>query len=337
VPAMPWYDPPDGAAVDAATLGVKWQSLAVAEAYHFQLDEAADFDSPRADEVVSNPWWRTDEPLPAGTYYWRVSVIGLGGREGLWLAPVEIVARELGVAAAATRLTAERVLDVHRLQQRKDTKLLCLDGDHRFGVDDPWDEPHPTDTVKDHGSWNCCRASIAMINHYYGGNIHQDYLAYKELENWGDPFRYRYAEPGTPTPDWVGTLENDLGHAYGSGPGSTELAAWAWVGDPEASLDKHTGSKPDFDWIRQRIDQGRPMVKAAGAHAVVFAGYREDADGTQWVYVVDPAGPPLSDGHGTWLVYDTVSVATLTAPPANVTNPARDDPAMHVDSDGDGI
>jgi regulation of enolase protein 1 (concanavalin A-like superfamily) len=330
VPAMPWYDPPDGAVVDAATLGVSWQSLAVAEAYHFQLDETADFDSPRVDEVVSDPWWQTDEPLLAGTYYWRVSVIGHGGRQGPWLAPVEIVARELGVTARATELTAERVLDVHRLQQRKDTKLLCLDGDHRSGVDDPWDEPHPTDTGKDHGRCNCCRASVAMINHYHGGNIHQDYLSYMEYENWGDSFRW--GSTGDPS---IGNPALDLGHNSPSGDGSTRMAAWAW-GFEEGEVEK-ISYKPDFDWVRQRIDQGRPMVKCAGMHCVVFAGYREDADGTRWVYVVDPAGPPPSGGHGTWLGYDTVSIATLTLPPPNVPNPARDDPAMHVDSDGDGI
>ena len=332
VPAMPWYNPSDGATVDAATLGVSWQSLDVAEAYHFQLDESADFNSPRVDEVVTTPWWRTDEPLPEGTYYWRVSVIAHGGREGPWLQPVEIVAQDLGGTVRAAGTAAENVLAVQRVQQRKDTDLLCLDGDHRHGVDDPWDEPHPPNDVRTHGCCNCCRASVAMINHYHGGDISQDYLAYMEYENWGNSFRW-----GTTGDPSIGRPSLDLGHASPSGTGSDKMAAWGWgldLADVEIIHDK-----PVFDWIRQRIDQNRPMVRFDGvSHCTVIAGYKEDAAGTKSVYVVDPWAPPVTGEEGGWQVYDQAfSVGSLTVPPVNVPDPARDDPAMHVDSDGDGI
>ena len=249
VAPVPWYDPPDGSAVDGATLQMTWQGVPSAAGYDFQLDESSDFQGPLVSERLTEPWWNTNQSFDEGTYYWRVRVVGNTGRTGRWLGPLSIEVRDLSTTSTSNLLT-DTILNVIRLQQRKDTHLLCLDGDHRHGVDDPWDMPHPTTSWRIHARNNCCRACIAMINHYYGGNISQDYLAYVEYENWGNSLRW--GSDGDPS---VGHPALDLGHDSPSGPGSTELAAWAWG----VSLDalEVLSYKPNFSWISDCCSRAR--------------------------------------------------------------------------------
>jgi len=332
VAAVPWYDPPDGSAVDAGTLHMTWQALPFAQAYDFQLADSYNFESPLVSERLLDPWWNAGESFEEGMYYWRVRVVGSAGRTGRWLGPLSLEACDLSTTGSPGLHCLGTLSALQRLQQRKDTRLLCLDGDHRTGVDDPWDTPHPTDSVRIHGRNNCCRACMAMINHYYGGNISQDYLSYIVYENWGNSLRW-----GSSGDASVGNPALDLGHDSPSGPGSTELAAWAW-GVSLESVEVFNG-KPSFSWISDRIDQGRPMVRFAGSHCVVIAGDLELSDGTKWVYHVDPAGPAPGAYEGIWVQYDTdaYTVSTLTVPPASGVSPRGDDSSIHSDSDGDGI
>ena len=62
----------------------------------------------------------------------------------------------------------------HELQ-RKDTKMLCLDTCNE-NAPVSWDDGQ-TDH-NGHGSDYCVRASVQMINAYYGGNVSQDRLTY---------------------------------------------------------------------------------------------------------------------------------------------------------------
>ncbi|RLI76112.1 hypothetical protein DRP04_12925 [Archaeoglobales archaeon] len=67
---------------------------------------------------------------------------------------------------------------VQPLFQRKDTYLLCLDGCSLSGKH-AWDKPHETKSADDVHSCDHCNkycgfASIAMINHWYGGNLSEE-------------------------------------------------------------------------------------------------------------------------------------------------------------------
>ena len=86
---------------------------------------------------------------------------------------------------------------MHFMRQRKDTRLLCLDGDNEGDPatsypEEAWDAEHPVDNPYTHepythGSKNCVRASISMIAWKYGGSLSQDRLSYQLFENWGSP------------------------------------------------------------------------------------------------------------------------------------------------------
>lgn len=135
--------------------------------------------------------------------------------------------------------------------QRKDSDMICWDGDDETGARKPWDGPHQ-DTpgnIALHGRGNCARASIAMVNHFYNGDLTQDRLSYKIF--------------GMFTPYF------DLGHNKGTtGSQISTLLAWA----VQTSVTDIT-TKPSFAQIQGWINQNRPVVVGIPGHAMVLSGF----------------------------------------------------------------
>jgi len=171
------------------------------------------------------------------------------------------------------------------LYQHKDTDMLCCDpvydgtvyecatsGDHR------WDSSHPTqDYVCPHCGNYCCRASTAMINHFYGGDLSQDRIAYQGRPYWNIAI-----------PAYSG---GDLGHGIGLHP--SVVLSWALSGDQLAQ--PGTTLQPIIDCLVSC----RPVLIVVptgptSSHAMVISGYYRDT-GVDYVYVMDPwAGPVWS-------------------------------------------
>ena len=110
------------------------------------------------------------------------------GQAGSWSAPAEInsltFSGTVGGAVAPAAAFA-KVLGIQWQLQRKDTRMVCHEGDSETGTA-AWDAPHPTTGAPTaHGDNYCERASISMLASYYGGHLSQDRIAYEDYR--GEP------------------------------------------------------------------------------------------------------------------------------------------------------
>ena len=141
----------------------------------------------------------------------------------------------------------------HKLQ-KKDTKLLCLDGcasdwDLREKMKDlRWDYMQPGRSLADeHGSGNCARASIAMMVHYYGKCLSQDRIAYyMEVER---------RSGGDDSPE--GDLAHNKGMFYNPSDGGEETIALEWALNESVTF-RH--GSPSFSQLKAWLDGNRPVM-----------------------------------------------------------------------------
>ncbi len=324
--------PEDGAKVDAATLSLSWRPAAGATRYRFQLDDDAGFTSPLIDEMTSHTYFKPDPVPDAGVYYWRINPIRGDSASG-WTRGFQIeVVTFSGVAAAAA---GEKVLGIARVRQNKDSYLLGLDGapegDPTTNTpENAWDSPAPcteppcADTTKyTHGSMYCVRASVRMMASWYnGGNmLSMDRISYHVLEEWSGNTR-----PGAND----GIPDNDLGYARGMYYPDEEDQAISWALNTTINT---PGGKPTFAQIRGWIDANRPIMFRRPGHMMVINGYRETADGDQYIHVLDPDQPPDFER---WQDYDSQTIEGYWVGPASGTGRV-DESSVWTDSDGDGI
>jgi hypothetical protein len=360
VPRAYWSTVADGTVMGSDGFALGW-SLMPGATYHFQMDDDSAFGSPLVDVTLDGPFYEPNESVPAGNYWWRVRAIDTQNRASAWSEPASVgVVAVTGAHAAGDEVNAQAVLQQEGvpmtwLRQRKDTRLLCIDGDDEGNPDDTgpeeaWDSPHPDDRIYTHGDKNCVRASIAMIASRYGGSLSQDYLSYILFENWGNPIQDE---------DGVGDPSVDLGHYRATdtcgiaGSKARELMAWA-LGVPWYEITysgEPTGffTKPSFDDdIRPWIDARRPIMimqphpdpaKKDEAHAVVIRGYRVLADGTEEVHIYNPwKRSRSSPDPGIWVNYSDVDIYCYYVPPAEAPNVRSDPAAIGTDSsDSDGV
>jgi len=148
--------------------------------------------------------------------------------------------------------SAYKTIDgVEPLLQHKDSDMLCWAGDDELGARKPWDGEHQ-DTpgnIAPHGAGYCARASIAMINHYYNGDLTQDRLSY---QHFGSLNRY-----------------NQLGHDIGLGwREGANLLSWA----VQTPVTLNIG-KPTFAQIQAWVNEGRPVMASIPGHAIALRGW----------------------------------------------------------------
>ena len=171
------------------------------------MDNNADFSSPEVDELLAVPLFAPDTPPADDTYYWRAKAFTVSGEESPFSPAVQVTivtAEPLELPSppiegpgafpvTTTSLMSNGFWQVDYLNtlapflQRKDTNLLCWQGDAETGTRRPWDGPH-ADTPGNHSTHGrnyCARAAISMINHYYGGDLSQDRITYEHFKIFG--------------------------------------------------------------------------------------------------------------------------------------------------------
>lgn len=308
--------------------------------------------------------------LGEGTHLWRVRSVDSKGNFSAWLGPFKVNVVDLGQFTGLGTLKKLLKTSEYKIQH-KDSTMLDIGGgennvvgsgnpgDRRYPDDRRWDGEHVDANGAPRFGWNgidnwyCVRASTAMINDYFGGNLTQDRLsmyAFEQLaDNWyGSPVSLR------------GIPENDLGFAIGIGSYSIQEKVLSWAlggvgvtpinycpnpGTAGYTCPNPAGAPMSFADIKSFIDAGRPFVSVNlnNAHARVVDGYWEISANSRWVHLIDPV--PADTGacptctNAQWLAYTTFTNNHERAivPPAAVPSPRQMEASLLVDSDGDGI
>ncbi len=243
----------------------------------------------------------------------------------------------------------EKILDkVQHQLQRKDTKLLCLDGcasdldGTEEGKDRHWDSEQPGKPVlNDHGGGNCARAVISMMLSFYGKHLSQDRIAYYMEEE--------RPSVGNALPE--GDLAHDKGMQYSEDTGGDETIALEWALN-EKILFIH--GNPEFEDLKGWLDENRPiMIRRTNYlgmqdnhHISLIDGYRINPDGKAQIHILDPLLRPEKSYKGGWRAYPIpvpmssdkkqiiagVWVGPVAAPKAR-----EDEKSIWTDSDKDGV
>jgi len=239
---------------------------------------------------------------------------------------------------------------ISHLLQRKDTKLLCLDGcasdkDHREEMKDRrWDYMQPGHSLSDeHGIGNCARASIAMMVYYYGNCLSQDRIAYyMEVE--------RHAAADN-SPE--GDLAHQKGMNYNPDNGGEETIALKWALN-ENIIFRH--GSPTFSQLKAWLDVNRPIMirridysgMKGKLHICVIDGYRVTYDNgkkKEEVHILDPMIKPCKDFYKAWREYPipnrilggSETIEGIWVGPVGAPNARQDEASIWKDSDDDGI
>jgi hypothetical protein len=339
VPTAAWSTVTTGATMASDGFALGWPFVPGAT-YQLQMDDDPQFGSPAVNLTLAQPFYAPTTPPAAGSYWWRVRAIMGPDQMAAWSTPLQVTIIPVTTsyaaqdAASVQSVESVNVVNVTWLRQRKDTRLLCLDGDNEGNPatntsEEAWDAIHP-DAIYTHGRNNCVRASIAMIVTHYGGNLSQDRLGYRLFENWGNPIEN------------IGELNNplrDLGHdrttlvCGNTGSNGGQLLAWALGINVADYTYGHINltAKPSFAQIRTWIDAGRPIMRFFSGHQTVIGGYRTLGDGTQQIRLFDPWSAV------TWENYNGITLTCWYVPPAAAPNVRSDEASISTDSDGDGI
>jgi hypothetical protein len=291
VPTTEVMLPNTGALLLNQDFRLAWYNVPFAQQYQLQIDDDAQFGSPDVDLVLDEPYY-TSAPVD-GTYFWRTKAILEGGLESpfsptaeftvVTLEPLELPEEPIegagvfvepvaqgqggntGIAWNITYSPSTAPADqanfwevdylntLPPILQRKDSNLLCWDGDKELGAREPWDGPH-ADTPGNHsrhGRNYCARASIAMINHYYGGDLTQDRITYHHFgrDNWP-----------------LGDLGHDKPLAIDAGK---NLLSWS-LNNAAVNL---TMGKPTFEQIQTWTRERRGVMSGIPGHAIALRGW----------------------------------------------------------------
>ena len=243
----------------------------------------------------------------------------------------------------------QKILDkIQHQLQRKDTKLLCLDGcasdldQTEDGKNRHWDNMQPgKPVVNDHGGGNCARAVISMMLSFYGKSLSQDRIAFYMEEQ-----RLR---AGDALPE--GDLAHDKGMQYSEDDGGDETVALEWALN-EKVLFIH--GSPEFKDIKGWLDENRPiMIRRTNYlgmkdnfHISLIDAYRIKPDGEVEIRILDPLLRPEKSPKEGWRKYpipvpmssDKIQIIEgVWVGPVSAPNAREDERSIWTDSDGDGV
>lgn len=213
------------------------------------------------------------------TYYCRISV----RTNGDWI----IVKRSSCFALIIG--FGIKLNDFPHLIQHKDSRMLCISHEEHYRfipglgnvelferpgcvetyiqeeVTGEWDDEHDQSKIHlencKHCSWYCVRASVAMINNYFGGTLTQDRISFEIYK------------------DWKPEADSDLGHGVGVFHNKTsEILAWSLNNIFEAEIPRKLNNITPLTWdkIKNEIEDNRPVYIDWGNHASVIQGYHEE-------------------------------------------------------------
>lgn len=313
MPAPSVLLPLSSAILNASAAELSWYAVPGAASYRVQVATDASFANPALDLTPGQPPVNVGTLAP-GAYLWRVQAIGADGSASAFSEPSKV---ELAPAATATLALAEdtpgKHLAVPLLSQHKDTSMLLLERNKESGAHS-WDADHGAlDTSDPADNMNCVLATVAMINHFFGGDLSQDRIGYEYLHS-------RAGNPPGP--------EGDL--MYGQGIPDVDVSQalqFALGGGTATGL-----MTPDEMWktIVAEIDAGRPLAASNANHAYVVTGY-EVTDGRRLISINDPGeSEPYRDD------IDGGATLQLWLMPANPTV-RHQEAGVTADSDGDGV
>lgn len=284
--------PPDGAGFEPGPVDFSWTPLDSAKSYRFQVATDPGFDSLEVDEVMHST--DTTLTLPSGPHFWRVHIedscgpmaVGPGLSLALFPAALGIARGPVTDAPGTPPLTnAYALLAVPSLRQHKDSPLLCLWDDANrkrpgcteiAGPAGPWDAGHPIDHAERVFSYSfagrnirftlqcphcrnyCRRATIQMINAFYGGDLTQDRISYQSM------LLERAAGRVVASP------EGDLGHDLPMLVASTGPIT-QWAVDNSVVTGPFNG--PSYAQIKAEIQAGYPVQTRIPGHAINVTGF----------------------------------------------------------------
>ena len=265
-----------------------------ATSYRVQIAADATFSSPLVDATVTEPLLNLGSLAP-NPYIWHVQAIAADGSTSSQSAlsgfelragvgQVEPAVYRGGPAPGGADVAladASRQLNVPWLVQRKDTAMLLLEEPHEQAPM-AWDTAHNPASMYDKADqFNCALAMVAMVNHFYGGDLSQDRIGYEQFKG---------RQPGP---------EEDLNYGYGLTSGEPENPPPGYVDQTNAAFAFALGAPatfkpqyPTYDavWsdITTEIDAGRPVAGASTHHGYVIIGYAVK-NGHRIMTVNDPA------------------------------------------------
>lgn len=372
LPAVVQLLPLDGAVQDAPTVDLAWYAVPGAARYRVQVSADSTFARPVLDQLVSAP------ELPAarlslGAYQWRVQALDARGAAAPWSTPVAlgIVAPDessdspdapgrppRGPSAVDASSVAPRVvLPVAFLTQHKDSRMLLLELPRQKGAH-AWDVDHVTPSATDLADTkNCAIANVAMVNHFFGGDLSQDRIGFEVLSR--NVTKYLGAVNSAPCTNCTtaaGTLplgsipgegariraevrevepgpERDLSYGVGLSIERVIAALTYALGAPPRFVAQYGTMDAFWADVTAELDAGRPLIGANTHHAFVIAGYQVRR-GHRQIFVNDPARRmQWIDIDASRLPASQLSTFILRPPP----RVARQEPEVTRDSDGDGV
>ena len=327
VPPVAVLLPLDGAVLDGPVQTIQWYPATSAASYRVQIAADDTFASVAVDTTVTDPQLDISSLAP-GTYAWRVTSIAADGSTSADSAPSRFelnadTARLEGfrhqgrVAAVPPPLNLSIVpqLQVPWLVQHKDSPMLLLEDPNEHGPH-AWDAAHASASRFDPADQkNCALAMVAMVNHFYGGDLTQDRIGYEELKD-------RQAGP-----------EQDLMYGTGLNIPQVNNAFEFALGAPVTFIPEAASYDEVWATITTEIDAGRPVAGANTHHGFVVTGYAtkdghrlfsvNDPAIGQYTIDLDAAKVPASD-LSLWLMpHDAVG--------------RQQEPEVTTDSDGDAV
>jgi len=233
------------------------------------------------------------------------------------------ICRDEVVVTCTNNLHDELGLDW--LSQHKDTVMLCAFADEQeeecsTSGAHAWDCDHGAYSINcEHCNSYCARASIAMINKYYGGSISQDRLSYE--------VRSIFSPDG-----------NDLGHDRGMSL-STRALSWSLSLNQQDIEADHDVGTSDSDWyqIVDYLVSYRPVAAVIGGyHAVVIGGFKTEND-TKKLQILDPLDsvPKIE-----WTAFSGANITKTYTPKYDKVpdiNGKSDEASISSHTDNDGI
>lgn len=329
--------------MDDTTPTFDWADVPNIDSYRLQVDDDEDFSSPEIDQSgLTNSEFTSPTTLSSDLYFFKINGIK-GGIETHWSAEWMFAIDGGGLAIVSG---GESTCSCPFKWQRKDTDLTCIynpgsnsrpgcsEGERDKPETHPWDGPHPdASPTCVHDNNYCARASIAMVNARYGGDLSQDRISYHYFKEINDRI------PGP---------EGDLGHGeWMVGNDFVNSISWALNNEHIDSKSQPVGGFT-FNQMKGWVDQLDCFVTNLPGHVVVTDGYAELSTPSgkliQAVFIHDPARGPYTKKIYAWQNIGvpqpggiTDAITWVFLQPSTGVTARMQEASVTTDSDGDGL
>jgi len=355
-PQPVWFSPSDGAEIasdfNLYIDGFDWTTHTT-----FQLSRDEGFSGIEMESTVEGNSLLLDSIDP-GIWFWRVrGYENYPENPGPWSsthnflresfdidAMIALEDKDTGVKASGgggqsgAVLTASYTVPTIQKCQRKDSRMLCLDGCEMSGTCS-WCGDHPTDLSCKHGGMYCTRCSVSMMASAGGFDLSQDRITYYMFEEAGT------SSTAATSSGHLNDPYGDLGHNVGTWSADCPLiVSWIYGQPKSASKEVFYHEKifyddsPAMDSIVEFIMDGRTILRHCAWHTTLLTGagiVEENGVQKYFIQVYDTAPP----GNIKWLSLESTKTIfnEFTFPPVTGQIIRGDEPEFSMDSDSDGL